>query len=204
MTNQAKLITALLVLQVTTSHAVEWFCTEAASQRGGNVIKSCGIGIGTTENEARLQALENSKTEFNQLCTASADCKDRHIVLDPKRTECKPTKQGYTCHRLVEFTIQPTRFTASGKRFISDAELAALEAETPKIIPGKTTKKEVLRYFGTPNSVHKGEATLFGRRWEFRYRGALCADDEKCSIRFMGDEVEKTSYIKPQYLNLVD
>ncbi len=84
-----------------------WFCTEAASIRRGSVYDVCGIGESEkSEAEARSQAFENAKKEFEQICSSSDDCKDHPVTVDPKRTQCKPKGNGYICHRMITFQIK--------------------------------------------------------------------------------------------------
>ena len=85
-----------------------WLCTEAASQRSGDVIRSCGVGYGSDENGARRDAFDNARTEFSALCDVSDDCRGREVSVTPERTSCEPTVEGgYKCYRLLVFTLGP-------------------------------------------------------------------------------------------------
>ena len=83
-----------------------WFCKENASQRRGNSIYSCGVGLGKDENEARVRAFDNATAEFSKVCHASDDCNGHEISADPKRTTCAPDgRDKFKCYRLVVFAI---------------------------------------------------------------------------------------------------
>jgi len=97
---------AILILAGTSALAEDWLCTEASSQRSGNVVRSCGIGLGNDENAARRDAFDNAKTEFSALCGASADCDGHAVNVYPERTNCTPQGGGgFKCYRLLVFTI---------------------------------------------------------------------------------------------------
>lgn len=88
------------------AQAEGWLCQEVASQRSGNVVRSCGVGLGADENAARRDAFENARTEFNALCSASTDCDGHEVSVYPERTSCEPESGGgYKCYRLLVFTI---------------------------------------------------------------------------------------------------
>ncbi len=97
----------IAVLFAQNCRADDWLCTEEASQRDGNVIKACGVGLGFDENGARYQALENAKIEFDKVCNASSDCKGHEVVAEPTRTECREGEL-FKCYRLIQFKILPT------------------------------------------------------------------------------------------------
>ena len=83
-----------------------WLCTEEASQRRGDQILSCGIGKGSDENEARKNAFENSKAEFDRICSRSTDCRGHTVSIEPRRTSCvEKAGSGFICHRLLAFTL---------------------------------------------------------------------------------------------------
>lgn len=85
--------------------AEDWFCKEVASQRSGNLVKSCGVGTGIDENAARSSAFENAKQEFGRLCTISADCRGRAVTVSPERTSCEKEEKNYKCYRMLVFAI---------------------------------------------------------------------------------------------------
>lgn len=70
-----KKIYLILLFPIYAVAAEQWICVEASSQKQGKVISACGIGMGKNENEARLNAFDNAKTEFQRVCLSSDDCK---------------------------------------------------------------------------------------------------------------------------------
>lgn len=102
-----RIIFCMLAL-TTNASASDWFCEDESSQRQGNVITVCGIGVDKNEAEARSIALDNAKAEFESLCNSSDDCKDHPVRIDPKRTSCKRERgRGgmLTCYRLVNYIV---------------------------------------------------------------------------------------------------
>lgn len=86
--------------------ATDWFCTQVASQRSGNVVSACGIGIGYTEADARHSALQAAKREFETICNQSNDCNKHKVNLIPKRNACQKLNNGrFKCYRDIEYTI---------------------------------------------------------------------------------------------------
>jgi hypothetical protein len=113
-----------------------WLCTEAASQRSGDVIRSCGVGYGSDENAARRDAFDNARIEFGALCDTSDDCRGREVSVTPERTSCEPTADGgYKCYRLLVFTL------GSGK---SDREPFLPLASEPLAAPPSPRRVERL------------------------------------------------------------
>jgi hypothetical protein len=76
-----------------------------ATQRSGNVFRSCGIGTGDDENSARRMAFENAKKEFGSICAISSDCRGRAISVQPERTSCAKDSARFKCYRLIVFTV---------------------------------------------------------------------------------------------------
>lgn len=88
--------------------ADDWLCTQEASHRMGDTVKSCGIGVGADESDARSAALLNAKKEFYAVCEASNDCTGHAVTAQPMRTTCNTSAFGMvTCYRLVNFVIAP-------------------------------------------------------------------------------------------------
>ena len=114
------LFSALGVSKVTHASS-EWFCDTQSSERIGNEIKTCGIGIRENKAEAIQMAFIYSQKEFRMLCEASSDCREHKIIVTPMRTECKKelshawdrvakknTKEiheSFKCTRMISFTI---------------------------------------------------------------------------------------------------
>src|SRR5713101_740046 len=86
--------------------AGDWLCTQEASQRRGDSILACGIGIGRDENSARSAAFENAKAEFMRLCNLSEDCRWHKFNVTPSRTDCEEKDGLISCQRLLSFEIQ--------------------------------------------------------------------------------------------------
>lgn len=176
-----------------------WLCDEEASQRSGPVIKACGIGKAPTESDARLNALESAKNEFDKLCQASDDCADHKVVLDPRRTVCKPTNNGFVCHRLVNFAIQPhlqNRLQRSRAR--SEASPYPLSRSKTKLAKGMS-KREVMGILGRPVQVAEFSGTL-----SWIYQGAACAMHMACSVDFGRDgKVSGLDGVGTKYLDLL-
>lgn len=100
-----RLLIFILLLCPSLTHADQWFCTDEASTRTGNLIKVCGIGEAKEEGPARIKAFQNARNEFYQICQTSSDCVDHFYFSNPLRTECSRDEQGYKCYRMVQFTI---------------------------------------------------------------------------------------------------
>lgn len=133
-----RILTALLFLLADNSFAKsEWLCTEASSQRRGDSIYSCGIGSGKDENEARLNAFDNSKKEFNRICDSSDDCKGHEISVNPERTACEKGTNTFKCYRLIVFTINEKAKNGTAK---------SPSAETNIVLKDQPDKFESFEY----------------------------------------------------------
>lgn len=82
-----------------------WICRESASTRSGNILLVCGVGEAPDEHNAKIAALRNAAEEFKEICSQSADCRDRQYRVEPKRTDCEKTKDGYKCYRAFLYEI---------------------------------------------------------------------------------------------------
>lgn len=92
------------------AHADEnWLCTSEASQVQGDHVLSCGVGEAKTENVARDRAFESAHMEFRNLCKASSNCRGHAVNVEPRRTTCAETKNGYKCYRMLVFTVSHER-----------------------------------------------------------------------------------------------
>jgi hypothetical protein len=101
-----KYTTAFILLFCSSvAQADHWFCTDEATERTDNVIKSCGIGTAKREEDARRRALKSAANEFWQVCNLSSDCIYHLVYLKPLRTECLKEDDLYKCYRILEFTI---------------------------------------------------------------------------------------------------
>jgi len=98
-----------VLLMAKTSFSDDWICHEESSVRVGGAygtINSCGIGEAKNEPQARILAFKNAKAEFNQICQTSVDCHGHNVTVEPARTECESSGDGYKCYRLIRFHIQ--------------------------------------------------------------------------------------------------
>jgi len=197
---------ALFLYSATTMGATGWLCEEESSQRRGNTISACGIGVGRDENLARLMAFDNAKVEFSKVCGASDDCKGHRISVEPARTACDRDGKNYKCYRLIIFTIgslaeraiKPLATTLSAPKHapqkspdVSEVTLQdtpdSFEPFTyeqieslPKAKKGMT-KKDVLKMFGSPKTV--GE--WGNSKKVFFYNGKMCEHPEQgCAVFF--------------------
>lgn len=97
----------LLILLLPLNAHSAWYCNEVASEwvEQGKTLSSCGVGYGKDENEARLNAFENAKKEFNTVCGKETSCAGRVVNIDPQRADCNMMDGQFTCHRLFHFYI---------------------------------------------------------------------------------------------------
>lgn len=190
--------------------AADWLCQEEASQRHGNEIYACGIGAGKDENDARLDAFDNAKKEFERICQISDDCKGRMISVRPQRTACEQKPKNYSCHRLVVFEIQERGAASIGSRNVTSAP--ALDeakedfkpfkyqeiAHLPKLKRGMT-KAQVLKIFGKPKNA---SPLLYGGH-SFMFKGRMCMDGSEhalCSVDFSpAGRVSDYSHVNMDY-----
>lgn len=191
--------------------ADSWLCTDEASQRKGNAILACGIGVGSDENVARLTAFDAAKAEFVKLCSASDDCKRRIITVQPHRTACEQNaEKGYKCYRLIEFDIgaEPSLKQSSQA---TDAKLIdrpdSFQSfsydqidKLPKLRVGMP-KRELLADFGAPQSV--SNSTNFGSGKSYQqlfYSGKMCVyENSSCYVIVEDGQVTGWEEFKPVY-----
>lgn len=143
-----KYLITLLLLIGADAFADDWICKEESLQRSGDSYHACGIGYGPNEAQARMQAFMAAKNEFNQACSVSDDCIDHAVTLDPGRTTCEPSSQGYKCYRLEIFNVaggSTNHSIKSGNKPVSFISKLRLGMK----------KKEILRRFGRPVVVNK-------------------------------------------------
>lgn len=86
-----------------------WFCEDAASEKSGNIILTCGIGFGNTEALARKDALKSAFEELDTICEKSIDCKTMETLIEPQRNDCKKEGKKYKCYRAIQATITKTK-----------------------------------------------------------------------------------------------
>jgi hypothetical protein len=155
----------------------EWFCTEQSSQIQNGAVQACGIGIGKDEAQARLRAFDNAQMEFKKICDASLNCKGHEATVDPKRTTCEPSADGYKCYRMVAFEIQPT---ADDKHLANAGSVVPLSFASqglptnpnrdPKLKKGMK-KSEVISLFGNPDAFQTTYPPIYEKgSFEFQYQ----------------------------------
>lgn len=166
-----------------------WLCKEESSRRqGDDTVLACGIGIASDENEARLQAFDNAKLEFDKLCKASDDCQGRPVSIEPKRTTCEQdSDQIFKCYRLLAFTItkpQVQKDPVTGKVLT-------------KVTKG-ITKQELLVILGTPSGVIRVPGV--NSRLQFLFRGQVCRiEGAACYVILQDGKVIDYKDLKPVY-----
>ncbi len=99
------LLLAIFMLSPTLASA--WYCEKVSSEwmEKGITLQSCGIGYGEDENAARLDAFNNAKKEFENVCNEDSSCSNNIVNIDPQRTTCDKAAKGFVCHRLVYYHI---------------------------------------------------------------------------------------------------
>ena len=202
-----KLIWILILLCPPTATASEsWFCTEAASSREGSTIQACGIGAGKDEAEARAQAFDAAKAEFDRVCQLSIDCVGHATTVEPRRTSCEQTGDSNRCHRLLVFHILPNAPSpepiAEAKVEPKAQEMQALGSSEPRIEKGMK-KSAVLATFGEPVQV----VDAGGNQLIFRYVGQpFCQGipSQSCSVVFKDNRVSHYDSFNPHNTNAFD
>src|SRR5271154_1053759 len=97
---QIALFTFLIFFPNSSAFASDaWICQEAASIKDGNEVLACGVGEGENEAQARIDALEKAKAEFNEICDQSVDCRGRETVVTPLRNTCEILPNVVRCYR---------------------------------------------------------------------------------------------------------
>lgn len=94
-------------LTATMSFAKEdWVCVQEASQVvSSTYVLACGVGEGRDEGLARINAFKSAQAEFDLVCGASTGCRGRAVSVEPKRTTCEQSPEGWKCYRMLSFTI---------------------------------------------------------------------------------------------------
>ena len=120
---------SLIIIFPKNIFAAGWFCKEAASEKVGQEITACGIGIEKTEDKARKLALKNAFAEMDMICDKSDDCKFFKLKIEPMRSDCQKIKKEnkYKCYRAVKALISKT------KRREKYVKGSTLQKEIPKI-----------------------------------------------------------------------
>jgi hypothetical protein len=197
------------------AYSADWYCKSVASERIGNTVKSCGIGEGLSENDAREASFLNARKEFLNICQASDDCKSHLITIVPQRTSCEVSKDNkFICHRLLEFVIGE-KVKDSDKNKIEKIEekkdISQIKPfyfeetlDYPKVYIG-SSKKDVLKNFGIPHSV---EQETWGLSIRYKCTEVVfCASNNSYESAYIyfnkKDFVESMSNIHPNYSGLL-
>ena len=152
-------IVILLILNIHSTSFAGWFCKDVASERTGERLNTCGVGEGTSENEARADALEAAYKELDKICSKSADCNNFEITLRPLRNDCAKTPQGYKCYRGIEATISTQKRDISVPRIFSDSNERLIPVKNKIVQEGDISggvKRAIIAFKTTPT-----EATVF-------------------------------------------
>lgn len=189
-----------LLLKSGASHAKDsWLCTEASSQRFGQDIHSCGIGLGKDEAEARLKAFDSAKAEFNKVCDSSDDCKGHEITVDPKRTTCEQTGTGFKCYRMIVFSIRDSlkpQYEPTNKAELHDRSLV----HNAPILKKGMSKQDLFASFGTPQQVVHAHALGGNDYLQIFYRGRpFCDSGGSCYVIVEDNKVQSYEHFNPEF-----
>lgn len=189
---------SLLVLCLIPFHAwaEDWICKDASSLRSGNLIQSCGSGQSPDEDEARTQAFQHAKDEFNRLCEMDSSCKNHAVIVNPKRTTCEEKDHAYHCYRMIEFEIESNEAYHLRKKLLKQRKIAH-EQRTFKVKIGMS-KEELIRFIGIPDRIEEQQKGEF----RFFYKTMLCqqsSDYPQCSVTLKNNQVIRYWEISPIY-----
>lgn len=186
-----------LVTQVQASD--DWLCKSQATQREGDSFHSCGVAWAKDENGSRLQALENAKTEFASICSASDDCAGKAVQATPGRTDCQEELNGIRCYRSVIFTIgEPVKRTKG-----TITPFRGTRPTTPVIAKGMT-KKDLFAKFGAPHSIIQNDIGDWHSLQVF-FKGPMCAFyGALCYATIENGRVNSFADFSPEYTDLMN
>lgn len=162
------LIFILYLISIETKLHAKWFCNEAASEKTGNVISTCGIGESSDESGARKKAGINAMDEFNLICDKSDDCKDFEYNIEPLRNECLKENDKYKCYRGFQFTINPNK----KRNTINDNELKELREKVSKAKEEEQKVKEFEKLKYQLDTKNFEKSTTY-RWWGYSSLGLL-------------------------------
>lgn len=169
-----------------------WICQEMASERHGDIIKTCGVGEGKTESDARLMAFDSAYNEFKRVCDASEDCNVSSVGVIPKRNSCEKTKDNYKCYRMIVYKLNTFTF----KRVKT-----VLLIKKPTYIYRGMTKNSLIDFLGKPYKVEELEEngiTMYG----FYYKGKQCSG-KSCLIAIVDNKVAIWNNIRADYTDVL-
>lgn len=178
----------VLIQIISMSVHAEWFCDTQSSERNGDQITTCGIGKSESEQDARNEAFDAAKNEFNKLCKSDAECRNKDAVITPKRTECTKSGESYKCVRALSFQIveRPKDDIKSNP---------ATEDKHEFVLKKGMTKKEVFEILGNPLDA---EDTLWS------YKGEYCVNKYSlCFVSFEKGKITSTDSFKAKHTDLL-
>lgn len=159
----------------------DWLCKTQSSQKRGNSIVTCGIGTDKSEAQARIKAFVAAQDEFNLVCNASEDCKDRKINVMPERTDCVKNGEIHKCYRAVNF----------------DIEVVAVKEK-------KDPLGFLITHMGQPDNVKDIEDYLEGKEIkQVFFSGPVCVFS-RCYVIVEDGKVTKYSDVRQNFVNIID
>lgn len=163
---------ALILSLFSVAQASEnWLCVTQASKVQGTTVLACGVGSGKDEDQARTNAFNSAKLEFERICSASNDCEPKNYAVEPKRTTCDQDGSEWKCYRLLAYAFQSVRPSKDGK-----------PSRNPKIKKGMT-KQELMAQFGKPIKV------LIASWTAFVYEDKSLCSSSSCNVYLEKDVV---------------
>lgn len=164
----------------------QWLCTEESSILRGSSIYACGVATSKDEALARAEAYEESYREFSRITGKQP------ISVQPQRTSCTRSIEGYKCYRLVVYSIQPEE----------PIDISLPENNPPPPAPAKIyvgmSRKDLFFVLGDPKSYNKVSFTGVS---DARYRGDMCVyASQGCNVFIKNDMVQDIQSVKPEYI----
>ena len=203
------LLLAMLLSSSIANASDDWLCKSQSSVKYEASIDACGIGQAATEGQARLEAFDNARQEFNKICKSSDDCDGYKINAVPKRTTCEESKGSFKCYRLIQFNIidEPGNSDTTAVQSMAKGEtFVPFNVESIKNIPKVRrgmSKKQVLATFGEPVNIRNVYEIVI-----FEYSGVMCKclnsigprahlhECAACEVRFQNSKVYEWSGFK--------
>jgi len=127
-----------------------WYCEDVSSawMEKGVLLQSCGIGYGDNENSARLDAFNNARKEFDNICNSNTSCANNVVNIDPQRTSCDKKDGKVICHRLIYYHITKKKRREQVKSW------------EPEVIEIKTVEKPTVIKNTNHITIHKHYNTI--------------------------------------------
>lgn len=96
-------IVSSCLFSLTSLSQENWLCSSGSSELRGDSVAACGVGEGDSEALSRKRAFDSAKTEFNEVCSPGTECYELKYAVEPKRSSCEHSLDGWKCYRLVVF-----------------------------------------------------------------------------------------------------